>query len=292
MTCCRIAVVGRVAQLLGFGLVAGCIDPGHFVCTGEGDCGVDGRCVAGSCVVADASCPSLERYSKYAEDGLAGACFEGEDPSSSSITVASVDDTSSSSEGSSSDASTSTESSSSGSSSSTGEPKPTEVCNGIDDNDNGLVDEWSVENVECEICPDDFECNDCDLFPDDEANPTRVYYMCHGANYDEVVSYCEALDAPAASIHSDAENTYLAIKVVAHALYSTAYIGLRDFGPVGTPMWTWVDGTPFEYERLGDQLETHEPDDVCVALLASGEWEAAHCNGGRTFICEALLPDP
>ena len=29
---------------------------------------------------------------------------------------------------------------------------------------------------------------------------------------------------------------------------------------------------------------------VCVALLTSGAWEAAHCNGGRTFICEAPLP--
>ena len=289
MTCCRIAAVVRVAQLLGLLLVAGCIDPGHFVCTGEGDCGVDGRCVAGSCVVADASCPSLERYSKYAEGELAGACFEGEDVGSSS-TATSIAESSSSE--SSSGESSSSESSSSEGSSSSGEPAPTELCNGIDDNDNGLVDEWSAENVECQLCPDGFECNDCDLFPDDEANPSRVYYMCHGANYDEVVSFCEALDAPAASIHSDAENTYLAIKVVAHALYSTSYIGLRDFGPVGTPMWTWVDGTPFEYERLGDQLDTHEPDDVCVALLASGEWEAAHCNGGRTFICEATLPDP
>jgi hypothetical protein len=271
--------------LLGLGLVAGCIVPGHFVCAGPDDCG-DGRCEAGSCVVPDASCPSAERYSRYAQADLAGTCFEGDEHTTTTSTSSSSAPATSIA----SSESNSSESSSSESSSSSGEPPPVELCNGVDDDGNGLVDEWSPENVECEICPPDHECKPCDLFPDDEVDPTRTYYMCSGANYDEIVSYCEALGAPAASIHSEEENTFLAIKVAAFAQYSAAQIGLRDFGDPGAPMWTWVDGSSFDYHRLGDELDTHPPDDVCVALLSSAVWDATHCNGGRTFLCEAPLP--
>ena len=282
------------AALLLCSLCAGCIAPGHFACAGDGECG-DGRCVEGSCLVPDATCPSSERWSKYAEGDLAGLCYAGEGEAgtttSTSIDVTTLTPGSSSSESSVDESSSSSTSSvSSLSSSSSGEPVPLELCNGIDDNDNGLVDEWSPENYECEICPVDHECKPCDVFPDDEANPTRVYYMCTGANYPEVVSYCEALDAPASSIHDEEENTYLAIKVAAFSAYGTAYIGLRDFGDPGEPNWSWVDGSPFDYHRLGTQVDMHDPENVCVALLTSAEWEAAHCNGGRTFICEAPLP--
>jgi hypothetical protein len=226
-------------------------------------------------VVPDATCPAGERFSKYADPELAGSCFDGDG-----------DGTTSTSEG----TSTLAESSSGESSSSSGEPPPVELCNGVDDNLDGLVDEWSPQNVECEICPPDNECRPCDLFPDDEADPTRVYFMCHGNNYNEVIRYCADMNAPAVSIHDDAENTFLAIKVAEYANYNTAYIGLRDFGKTGSPMWTWVDGSEFGYERLGAQLMDHAPDDVCAAITSAGVWEAAHCFGGRTYICEAELP--
>ncbi len=270
---------------------AGCIVPGHFVCAGDADCG-DGRCVEGSCLVPDPDCPSSERWHKYADGDLAGLCYVTDEAGSTSTSVdaSTAPDPSTSSSAPVDDTSSSESPPASESSSSSGEPLPPELCNGIDDNGNGLVDEWSPENYECEICPPGHECKPCDVFPDDEVNPTRLYYMCTGANYPEVVSWCEAMDAPAASIHDDAENTFLAIKVAAFAAYSTAYIGLRDFGEPGMPGWSWVDGSPFDYHRLGSQVDTHDPEDVCVALLTSGSWEAAHCNGGRTFICEVPFP--
>jgi hypothetical protein len=269
----------------GWALVAvtavSCIDPGQFICTSDGDClSPEGRCEAGNCVMVDADCP-LGRYSEYAAPDLAGRCFEADSGSTSVVEPATTADDATTSPGGTTGAS--------GDSSSSGEPIPVEVCNGIDDNDNGLVDEWSPDNVQCDLCPGGGECLPCDLFPDDTENPTRVYYLCEGANYNQIVGFCTDLQAPFASIHDDAENTFLSIKTAEFTMYASAYIGLRDFGDVGAPAWTWVDGSEFSYEQLGADLDVHEVDDVCVAIGTSGEWTATHCNGGKAFFCEAPL---
>ncbi len=260
----------------------GCIDPGIFVCDDDPQC-PRGQCVVGNCVVEDSEC-EFGRYSRYAQPDLAGRCYEPDDAS----TGTSVASTGTDAPGSTSD--TGTASTAVAAESSSGAPVPVELCNGIDDDANGLVDEWSPENDRCEICPPDNECKWCDLFPDDVADPQTFYYLCSDANYDEFVGFCAALGAPITSIHDDVENTFLSIKVAEFTPYARANIGLRDFGDVGAPAWTWVDGSEFSYERLGDDLTMHAEGDVCVHLRTSADWDATHCNNGQPFICEAPRP--
>ncbi len=254
----------------------GCIERGQFVCNDDVQClAPRGQCVAGNCVLDDDTCPD-GRYSDYADPAVAGLCYE---PSSMGSTTHEPT------------ATAGTDATDTGlDEETTGTPIPVEQCNGIDDNDNGLIDEWSPENTECELCPEDSSCRTCDLFPDDPESPTRVYFVCDQGGYNQMVSFCAAIGAPPASIHDDDENAFLAIKTTEHTPYNKAYIGARDFGEPGRPAWTWVDGSEFEYEKLGDALTMHEQGDVCVMLNSSGSWTAIHANGGQPFICEAALP--
>lgn len=265
---------------------AGCIDRGQFLCSDDVQClAPQGRCIAGSCVLDDEACPH-GRYSEYAAPALAGRCYEPDDLGS---TGSDPTTTSSTSAAGSTTIDAGLESSSEGDSS-TGAPVPVELCNGIDDDGNGLVDEWSPQNTQCEICPEGASCRTCDLFPDDPQAPTRVYFLCDDGGYSQMVGFCAAIGAPPVSIHDDAENIALAIKTTELTPYNKAYIGARDFGEPGRSAWMWIDGSTFEYERLGDDLSMHEAGDVCVMINGSGSWTAVHPNGGQPFICEAPLP--
>lgn len=280
---------GYTACVRAFGLgllltAVGCIDPGTFVCANSPQC-PRGQCIAGDCVIEDPDC-DFGRYSKYARPEVAGTCYEPQPVAASSSGEVGSSGTG---EGSSSG----TNSGSTGnadSSSSSGEPVPVELCNGFDDNDNGLVDEWSPDNERCEVCLGDDNCEWCDLFPDDVEDPSVVYYFCESGSYNHAVSFCTDLNAPFASIHDDLDNTYLAIKVAELAPFARANIGLRNFGEATAPEWTWVDGSTFDYENLGAELTMHDDGDVCVSILTSGEWDATHCSNGQPFICKATLP--
>ena len=238
------------------------------------------------CVHPDPGCESGERYSKYAKPEHANACYEPPAATDASTSTSSTSSTTTMPPPTTMEPETSSSSSTSDSSSSSGMPQPVELCNGIDDNDNGLVDEWSPENTGCEIC-DGSSCRYCDLFPDDEDNPTVVYFFCDGANYNQFVPFCEGIGAPAVSIHDEEENVLLAIKTAELADYARAYLGLRNFGTSADPMWTWVDGTPFDYTNWNATQK--QPDDVCANIDTSGSWNSTHCNGGTQFFCEAAL---
>lgn len=265
-------------------LATGCIDVRPFVCDDDVQClSPRGQCVAGNCVLDDAACPS-GRYSEYADPEVAGQCYEPEPPASTGGEPPAA----STSAGSGSDSGEA--SSAEVGSTDTGQPVPVELCNGIDDDGNGLVDEWSPQNVECEICPEGAGCQTCHLFPDDPDDPTRVYFMCLSGGYSKMVSFCGAIGAPPVSIHDNDENSYLAIKTTEFAQYGKAYIGARDFGEPGRPDWRWIDGSEFEFQRLGDALDMHGENDVCVMLTTSASWIATHPNSPQPFFCEAPLP--
>jgi hypothetical protein len=257
--------------LLGcsLGLASACIDRAPFACDEDEECqgaGVEGSCVApGYCAHPDEGCDSGLRFSRFAAPALAEQCTEPEVVTGS--TDASEDTsegTSGASEGSSSQASDS---------SSSGEPVPVEECNGIDDDGDGLVDEWSPVNE---------QCDDCTLFQ----RSGSAYWLCDGGRWTDVQPLCASFGANLASIQDADENLFLTLMGDGN----TNWIGLNDIGNEG--VFTWVDGAPVEYTNWVDGIEPGvELDYNCAGVDSQGEWHSLNCTNYRAGVCEAPHPD-
>jgi hypothetical protein len=257
--------------LLGcsLGLASACIDRAPFACDEDEECqgaGVEGRCVApGYCAHPDEACDSGLRFGRFAAPALAEQCTEPELATGSSAGESwSEGSSAGSSEGSSTQASES---------SSSGEPVPLEECNGVDDDGDGLIDEWSPLNE---------ACNDCTLFQ----RSGSAYWRCDGGRWTDVQPVCAGFGANLASIQDADENLFLTLMGDS----STNWIGLNDIGNEG--VFTYVDGAPLEYTNWVDgQVPSTNLDSNCVGVDSQGEWEPFNCTNYRAGFCEAPQPD-
>jgi hypothetical protein len=249
------------------GLASACIDRAPFACDEDEQCrasGVEGSCVApGFCAHPDEECESGLRFGRFAAPELAGQCTMPELATGSGLG-------SDSSSGESSSEGSSTEA---GESSSSGEPQPLEECNGVDDDDDGLVDEWSPINE---------QCDDCKLFQ----RSGSAYWLCDGGRWTDLQPLCASFGANLASIQDADENLFLVLM----GDTSTNWIGLNDIGNEG--VFTWVDGAPVEYTNWVDAMEPVDNLDAnCVGIDSQGEWHDLNCTNYRAGICEAPHPD-
>ncbi|MEM9456367.1 MAG: C-type lectin domain-containing protein [Myxococcota bacterium] len=278
-----------VALIASFGATLGsCIQVGTFACIDNAECqgtNLDGRCLAAGCAHPDEGCESGERYSRYAEPDVAGRCVpmggssESTLPASGSTTTTSITTASNPTEV------------------STGPPPPNEQCNGIDDDGDGLIDEWSPDNAtECEICLMPEICRACHLFVDDETNPTHTYWYCRGDAWAELPVFCAALDQPGdpqahfVSIHDDPENQLIIQQLPLDPQgWGVTWIGLRNAGSPESPEWIWDDGTPLDYHRLGDSFDGYQSDHTCVSMNGNGAWGLSDCLAAFSFVCEATV---
>ena len=105
------------------------------------------------------------------------------------------------------------------------------------------------------------------------------------------------------SIEDKHENTYVA------GLVSDTQLGLAWIGGLSDgSTWTWVDGTSYRYQNLGDDA-THQPNtqdgncmDITGSLLnkrsgnqtgSGGKWHNSYCSLGRPGICSKRVhPTP
>jgi hypothetical protein len=249
-----------------------CIARAPFACDEDEQCqgaGVEGYCVApGYCAHPDDGCDSGLRFSRFAAPALAEQCTEPElaTGSSGAGEGSSTSGDSSTSGGSSTSEGSSTAASDS---SSSGEPVPVEECDGVDNDGDGFVDEWSPVNE---------ECNGCTL----HQRAGSVYWRCDGGRWTDVQPACAALGANLASIDDADENLFLTLEGAS----STNWIGLNDIGNEG--VFTWVDGAPVVYTNWVDgQLPAIDLDSNCVGVDSQGEWHAFNCTNFRSGFCEA-----
>ena len=174
-----------------------------------------------------------------------------------------------------------------------GPPPPVEQCNGVDDDGDGLVDEWSPSNAEqCEICLTPDNCRVCHLFVDNEADPTRTYWYCRGDAWHELTVFCEALDQPGepqvtfVSIHDDAENLLITQQLPLDPQgFNNTWLGMHNEGPPEAPQWVWDDGSEVDYHRLGSTFDGYEGSDTCVSMGNSGNWGVTGCLAAYSFDC-------
>jgi hypothetical protein len=257
------------------GLAVACIDRAPFACEDDEQCrgaDLEGSCVApGFCAHPDEDCESGQRFGRFASPELAGRCTRPELATGSG---------SSSSEGSSegsgegsSESSSEGSSTQAGESSSSGEPGPQEECNGLDDDGDGLVDEWSPVNE---------QCDDCMLYQ----RSGSAYWLCDGGRWTDVQPLCASFGANLASVQDADENLFL----VLNGNGDTNWIGLNDIGNEG--VFTWVDGAPVEYTNWVDgQAPIDNLDANCVGVDSQGEWHDLNCTNYRAGFCEAPHPD-
>ncbi|MEM6989024.1 MAG: lectin-like protein [Myxococcota bacterium] len=150
-----------------------------------------------------------------------------------------------------------------------------EVCNGMDDDGDGFVDEFSSANAECGPCR--YAVGPHTQF---------VYSFCS----EEVTAIladldCGVLGARLATI-PDAETDAF---VFAQAGGVRSFIGYSDESQEGT--WVWVDGTPRGYENwdFGEPNNAAGDQDCAVVRSEAADWDDVRCNLPHAYICRAPL---
>jgi hypothetical protein len=133
-----------------------------------------------------------------------------------------------------------------------------EVCNGADDDGDGLVDEPSSQNTAA--------CNGC--------TPIQrngfAYWFCTATNRDWQPSEtnCVAKGAHLASIHDQAENDFVSSTMIGMGGTGRFWIGLIDRDSEGN--YVWLDGTPVDYTYFNCST---------TATLSTGSEDCANING-------------
>jgi hypothetical protein len=159
-------------------------------------------------------------------------------------------------------------------------PAAVEICDGGDNNCNGLVDEASAANT---------ECGDCTLFE----YASHSYAFCYGpTNWSAARTHCMGtFNADLLVIDNAKENAALIAAPLPSAFAEARlFVGLTDQQTRGT--FVWVDGTMATFTNWnGGEPSNSSGDEHCVEMfLDSGTWNDKRCGENRSFICEAFVP--
>ncbi|MCX4239323.1 lectin-like protein [Paraliomyxa miuraensis] len=151
-------------------------------------------------------------------------------------------------------------------------PGVEELCDGVDNDCNGLVDEASPSNGSCQGCG-------LGMLGD------HAYYYCPGPlSWAEARGFCMGFGADLVVIEDQAEQDFLLGQPVAAA---PNYIGLSDEAVEGT--FAWVDGTApgFTAWGMGEPNDALEGEDCAQLAVPAGTWNDIACATAGAFVCEA-----
>lgn len=149
------------------------------------------------------------------------------------------------------------------------EPPMPEACNGLDDDQDGLVDEVSDALT---------DCGGCRLLQGEG----QAFWVCETeTTWADAQARCEALGATSAIVPTAATQAFL------HAEIGTGWYWLGAVQDADEGPWRWVDGTAFEYANWG----TTQPDDTapgqdCVRLTFGITSEGWFDGAWDDFFCD------
>jgi len=145
----------------------------------------------------------------------------------------------------------------------------TETCNGVDDDGDGAVDEYSARNSSCGSC--DYEVT---------ASGVVQSYCADAVTWPEALQRCVDLGASLATLHSSTEND----EVFAATSGVNAWIGLTD--AERELDWVWHDGTPLDFVAWEPGQPNDLGDEDCGHMRAeAATWNDDECTGTHAFVC-------
>lgn len=153
-------------------------------------------------------------------------------------------------------------------SSTTSEPVA-ELCNGVDDDGDGAVDEYSPRNTSCGSC----------VY---EITPTGVVqsYCTDQVTWDEAVQRCVDLGASLATLHDAAAND----EVFATTAGDNAWIGLSDTEREND--WEWLDGSAMDFLAWEPGQPNDLGDEDCGHMRDAGPtWNDDECTNPHSYVC-------
>jgi hypothetical protein len=147
-----------------------------------------------------------------------------------------------------------------------------ETCDGIDNDCDLAIDEWSVANVTCAGCTA-------------EVDGGSVYYFCSGSmTWDAALAQCTPKGATLVRIDSMPENTFVDTGVAARTP-GDVWIGLRRVG--GALQWT--DGVAPTFTAWRPGAPDFSGDCTELDSLDAGQWNDVACGDSGTtvgYVCE------
>lgn len=151
-------------------------------------------------------------------------------------------------------------------------PGVEELCDGADNDCDGLTDEASPSNPSCQ---------GCGLGMLGE----HAYYYCPGpVAWADARTTCMGFGGDLVVIDDQAEQDFLLGQPLTAG---PNYIGLSDEAVEGT--FVWVDGTMLGFAAwgMGEPNDALEGEDCAQLGSADGAWNDIACATGSAFICEA-----
>ena len=141
-----------------------------------------------------------------------------------------------------------------------------EVCDGLDNNCNGEIDEDNV----C-LC---------------ERNMDPLFYICMVAvDWQQARMACAAAGNGLAVIET-VEQNQLALALIGESpAPPSAWIGLNDIDTEGR--YLWHDMNPVQYRSWREGMPDNSGEEDCVELQAGG-WNDLSCDAPRPFICRDI----
>ena len=149
-----------------------------------------------------------------------------------------------------------------------------ETCNGVDDDGDGAIDEFSPVNDACGPCR-------YQVGP----NVAFVYSFCDDAvSQPAARAHCQELGGDLASIHDAATNEFIHDQI-----HDRSFIGFNDVETENSFVWT--DGTAVDFVEW-DFMEPNDADagqDCAVMRDAQANWDDVSCGLGHFYVCRGPL---